>query len=491
MSSVEEDVCSEDCPGPYSDYVEVIVSVAVTSVICLKLCCLEWTWRNRNLLSHYFEYCVVFTTGSILVAITVLSWPVNDSSLSCNLRPVLLAIGAGLMFGVFVSRIRKVWFNFVWLRRQPLIKMRRIIGSKRMKREPRIVLLLVLCLQLFLLSLNYIVPSFRPTCACAEYSREEGEYGSCSYSSTLGMLAILLNLFPLCLAAFYGYEILKEFRLSREEAEEKAAKAATSRTDRVNKVKSFNNASFSTIASGVSAKSSKSLRVKLGTTLLKSSSENAAARLSNLPIEPCEILGVRQDEVDEFRPIFISVSAVCFIGLLTVLISQLSDAVGKDRTRRRIVYFVRTFIILLSTTIPVLILYSRAYTLVSLKQEKTKTEEDYHLDEFETSNYGSGNKRKLTMTDRVVKVVASFRGTIPGDTPGPLSQKWMNKTNSSNQTSGGSASSFFLQFGHSLRQKLTSTSTTTVADKERQHFQESKLTEALSTDSTVGRVVKS
>lgn len=420
MTELKELTCAEDCSKPYSDNVEIITVILVSGSLILMLFCIEWSFRNREKLSHYFEYSVVFTTGAIINTSILFTWPLNDSQSTCNIKPILIAIGSGLMFGIFVARIRKIWFNFVWLRRQSLADMRRIINSKKMDREPKIILGSIISLELFLLGIFFIVPKFRPICICQNYLEEDMNYSTCSFDSTFGFLALCLNFFPIALSAFYGYEILKEFQKTNDIREHHYAFRNSTKS----------NASFSTFNSTETLKRRSSFKK-----FFKSSSESAKSKYENLAIG--EILGVRQDEVDEFKPIFIVVSFVLFISLLLSLVAVLTNALERDHVKRIGYYLSRCLIIMSLTCIPVIIIYSRAYSLVTFKKYKIRDEEE------------EKTKEKKHVSDRIVRAFASFRGTMPGDSPSP----WRSQsTGFTSQTE--STNSFQSDFKTNVREKL-------------------------------------
>eukprot|EP00924_Labyrinthula_sp_SR-Ha-C_P005056 snap_masked-scaffold_1-processed-gene-19.57-mRNA-1 protein AED:1.00 eAED:1.00 QI:0/-1/0/0/-1/1/1/0/381 len=297
--------CEVDCREPYSEGIERFIATLTTLDILVLLAVLYWILENKKFLAHYFEYCFIFTFGAVILTSSILAWPLNNSQQTCNLKPGLLALGFGLMFGIFAARIRKVWKNFVWLRRQSLGKVRKSINSRKMSYEPQLIVFLILGVEFSFIVIFFVVPEFRPECSCRPYLEEDNEYARCSFNSIFGATLLFTNLIPLFFVVFYSYEILAEFRKAREET--------------------YNE------SQGI-------------------------------------ILGVSQDEVDEFQPIFASVFAICFFGLLVMGFSVMYEALQENSTKRKSYYVGRSILLMCATTIPVYILISRAHALTTTKK---------------------------------------------------------------------------------------------------------------------------
>mmetsp|Transcript_7782 Transcript_7782/g.8924 ORF Transcript_7782/g.8924 Transcript_7782/m.8924 type:complete len:344 (+) Transcript_7782:312-1343(+) len=197
---------------PYEDRAEAWVAGITGAVLLLNIVLLVWAVRRLRLTKAIFYFVLVLSIGAIFLLFSVITWPLNNTDSTCVAMPIFLAVGGGLMFGILVARICKVWYFFVHQARQPIGKIRKLKNSKVSKFDIFIVLGVVMVVETILLIVLFSVDDFFPVCECVPFREEDDYYTLCNFNTAFGGLVVMLNLFPGIVVLSLAYQTNREFR---------------------------------------------------------------------------------------------------------------------------------------------------------------------------------------------------------------------------------------------------------------------------------------
>uniref|UniRef100_A0A7S3LKV4 G-protein coupled receptors family 3 profile domain-containing protein n=1 Tax=Aplanochytrium stocchinoi TaxID=215587 RepID=A0A7S3LKV4_9STRA len=206
------------CSAPYKDASEITIATLTIICVVFNIALLVWAIKVLKKKRAIFYFVLVLSLGAIILLFSVIAWPLNDTDTTCIVKPVLLAIGAGLMFGILVGRIFKVWYFFVYQAKLPLSEIQKLQNSKVSRYDIFIVLVVVMIVEITLLIILYSVDKFFPHCNCLPFDEvEDGYYTLCELNTGFGTLVVVVNLIPVIFALVLAFQVIREFRRTGED----------------------------------------------------------------------------------------------------------------------------------------------------------------------------------------------------------------------------------------------------------------------------------
>mmetsp|Transcript_25238 Transcript_25238/g.30807 ORF Transcript_25238/g.30807 Transcript_25238/m.30807 type:complete len:566 (-) Transcript_25238:671-2368(-) len=310
---------------PYQHVVEWVIVACTTIVIIIILVLLGWMFNvlsPKKMFGHFnsaprpgskeerinrasfklkegFTFCCFYSTGAIILLASIYAWPLNDNDFTCTTKPVLLALGPGMMFGVLFARIYKAWFHFIHRPKLSLAAIIRVKQSKLARIDFFLVFTGVFLIEVVLLTVFYVVDMFRPECECRSFAEEvDGEFSTCTISTYFAITVTVVNAIPVLLSVYFATATIRGFK-------------------------------------------------KGGNVLY----------------------GVPIEEISDFVPVMICLGISFGFFVIGSIFSVFTDLLSESQGNRRLYYVLRSFGIMVSGYIPVMLLCVNRYTRYQVKRD--------------------------------------------------------------------------------------------------------------------------